>query len=181
MDSALDALAAHFGTLTGIAVVQRGWPEHPRDLDLTAGPIVTVTRVDDTPTHVPPTPLDTGPTVTWKVAELQIVAQVDLWAAYRAQRDDAGAVLEAGLHNRLPMQTGLYLTQADYHSRPLVVLASSGTSVEDGSAAEVGEWRRRWMVSIQTDLVVLVETPEQLELVLRTTANDTTEADEVLS
>lgn len=167
IDAALDAVAAYLGGLSGIAAGQRGWPEHPERLDLRGGPVVTVTQVDHHRVLLPPHPLDTGATVTWKVANLTIAAQLDAWAAYRAQRDDAGAVLEAGLHNRIPWQHGLYLLSTGFHDRPLVVTAGQGRSVDDGNGAEVGEWRRRWMLTIQTDLVVLAATPQQLEFRLR--------------
>jgi hypothetical protein len=181
VDVALERLAAYFATLTGIVEGKRGWPEHPEDLDLSAGPVVTVTYVDERRQLIAPWPLDTGPQVTWKVADLVIEAQLDLWAAYRAQRDASAEVLEAGLHNRIPWQHGLWLELADYHGRPVTVTASAGRNVEDDAAAEVGEWRRRWTLSVVTDLVVVATTPEQLETIIRTTSGDVTEPDKSIT
>lgn len=181
VDAALDALATYFGGLSGIASAERGWPEHPEQLDLSSGPALTVTRVDDQRVYVPPKPLDDGPTVTYQVGELTITAQLDLWAAYRAQRDDAGAVVEVGLHNRLPQQSGLFLDSTGYHDRPLDVVAGQGTSLDDDGRDTVGEWRRRWLLTITTDLVVLADTPQQLAIVLRATAGGVTESDTTVS
>jgi hypothetical protein len=178
VDAVVDALATYFAGLSGIASALRGWPEHPEALDLTAGPVVTVTAVDHQRARVVPTCLasQVPPALsTWKLNELTITLQLDVWAAYRSERDDAGAVIEAGLHNSLPQRHGLYLTSTGYYDRPFVVSASDGRSMDDGDGAEVGEWRRRWLLQVVTDTVVLVETPQQLELVLRgLTTPDTT-------
>lgn len=181
IDSALDTIAAYFAGLAGIAAARRGWPEHQQDLDLSGGPVCTLTFVDDARQLIAPWPVAEGPTVTYKVAEYEIAAQLDLWAAYRAQRDDAAAVVEAGLHNRLPILHGLYLTQADYFSRPLTIVASQGRNDDQPDDAVVGEWRRRWMLTITTDLVVQANTPQQLELILRTTSGGTTESDTTIT
>lgn len=176
-DSALDTIATHLATLTGIAAARRGWPEHPNDLDLSAGPICTVSFIDDERQLIAPWPVEEGVTTTWKVAEYEVRAQLDLWAAYRAQRDAAAAAVEAGLHNRIPFQHGLRLTQADYFDRPLTVSSSTGRDLDDGAGVTQGEWRRRWVLTIVTDLVVQAATPQQLESILRTTSAGTTESD----
>lgn len=175
--SALDAIAAHFANAGGIATALRGWPEHPRKLDLTSGPVVTVTFVDDDVVDVPPTHVrDTHPPL-FRVGEFVITAQLDLWCRYRVERDSAGRLVEAALHNRLPHQTGLYLDSRSYHRRPLTVTASDGRNVDDRTAAAVGEWRRRWQLRIVTDRVERVDVPTQKTIRLRPTVQGVPDPD----
>lgn len=177
VDSALDAVATYFAGIAGVAAARRGWPEHPTDLDLSAGPAVTVTRIGDRRTEVSPGLVSASPPWLWRVAELRITAQLDLWAAYRAQRDVAGVVVEDALHNDLPFRHGLYLFTADYHGRPLTITASDGRSIDEAKGVVEGEWRRMWMLEVVTDLVQATDTPSQSTVTLRTTADDETEPD----
>lgn len=167
LEAALDAIAAHFAALDGLADAKRGWPEHPESLDLTAGPVATVTYTTHEVEPCTPTLLD----VTegrLKVADVTIYAQLDLWAAYRVQRDDAALVVEAGLHNGLPWRAGLRL-ESDYFERPITVVAGPGTSLDDEGGVTVGEWRRRWDLTITADQVVEADIPNQVEIVIRPT------------
>lgn len=178
-DSALDAVAAYFGGLTGIASAQRGFPEHAASLDLRAGPVATITFVDDQRTPVSPGLLNTAKPFLWRTAELRVVAQLDLWAPYRAQRDAAARIIEAALDNDLPFRTGLYLASAGYHGRPLTVTASAsdGRNIDEDAAATEGEWRRMWTLEVITDLVAETDTPAQYRQTLRPTVGGVTDPD----
>lgn len=172
VDAALDALAAYFAGLDGIADAFRGWPERDKDLDLTGGPVVSVVRASDQRTECPPNAVNDAAPWLWRVGDLTITAQVDLWAAYRAQRDDAALVIQDALHNDLPWRNGLYLTSAGYHDRPLTCLAGLGRSDGEPNASTVGEWRRTWMVTITTDLVVETATPTLTSATIRDEGGD---------
>lgn len=176
VDAVLEALAVYFRTVAGIAAADPAWPEHQQDLDLTSGPVVTLTRIDDQRVTVSPGILNTTKPFLWRTAELRVLVQLDLWAAYKAQREAAAAALARAFDNDLPFRTGLYLTSG-YHSRPLTVAATDGRPVDDASAAAVGEWRRMWTLEVTTDIVAETDTPSQDELTLRPTVNDTTDPD----
>ncbi|MEQ1494492.1 MAG: hypothetical protein ABL912_01860 [Novosphingobium sp.] len=177
VDSALDAIAAYFASLTGIADAERGWPERETDLDLSAGPVVTAayaghTRVEQSPDHIP----GTSPP-QWHAGLLTIDVQLDLWAAYRSQRDAAARIVEAGLQNSMPWRFGLLLTSRAYFGRPLTILATDGRNTDEPDAAAIGEWRRTWMLTVQTDLVVTTNTPSQTQILVRPTVDGTTYPD----
>lgn len=166
-DSALDALVAYFASLSGIAGAKRGWPEHPDSFDLSAGPVLTLTMADSVREPVSPGFINDAPPFLVRINEVTIGAQLDLWAAYRAHRDDAARVIEDALHNQLPWRHGLYLSQPDYHDRPMTVTATPVRNEGDERAAVVGEWRRTWMLEIVTDHVIQTNTPALSEVVLR--------------
>jgi len=100
-------------------------------------------------------------TVTYRVAMVECLVQVDLWCAHRATRDVLAALIEAALHNQLPHTTGLWLTQADYYSRPLTLDVQERR--EEQSVPE-GEWRTSWTLRLTTDLVVQTTHPELTQL-----------------
>lgn len=167
--AAMDALATWLASVTGVAGAQRGWPEHNESLDLSAGPVATVTMVgrpvpnDCAPARIPE--LDSNDagtlTVTYRVGWPVIRLQVDLWAAYRSQRDDAVAAIEGAREAQLPA-AGLWLTSTGYHNRPLTVLFLTGPETTDESdAATVGEWRASWDVEIHTDRIATTTHPQQ--------------------
>lgn len=169
--SAADAVVAYLRTALGTNVsrVLRGWPEHGQTLKLGDGPVVAVTAASENRTPVPPRAVDqedsgSGLLVTYKVATMRILAQVDLWSQYRAQRDDVAALIEAAAHNRVPRQVGLYLTQADYYGRPLDCELGRGRTQDDPRAVSKGTWRRLWDLTIDTDIVVQTTSPKLLQV-----------------
>lgn len=180
IDSAMKTIATYLATLDGISRAVRGWPERGT-LNLGAGPVCTVTYVSHKSVWMPPVPLNdpVGPDnlVTYKVAELEILAQLDIWAGYRAQRDVAWETVEAGLHSEIPLVSCLWLNQVDYHNRPISVEADEGRSMDDQEEAQVGIFRSMYTLTIQTDQVVEATTPAQASYVLRTTVDGVTEPD----
>lgn len=171
-DAACEEIAAYFAAVSGISAARRGWPERAQDLDLTAGPVVTATLVESRRTPVPPAAAATG----YRVAELAIDVQLDLWCAYRAERDTAARAVQDALSNRLP-RAGLRLTSRGYHGRPLVARAGSGRNTDEPDAAANGEWRRTWMLTVTTDEIRLVTLPTQDTITIRPTVQDEVEAD----
>ena len=169
--SAMQSVADHLGTLQTlfkgqqVALVARvGWPEKDIALDMRDGPVVTITHIaterkKHNPCQVsPPGP----PPVQWKIADVVITAQVDLWAGHRGVRDDAARVIDAGWHNRMPQQPGLFLDHTDYFNSPLTAELSDGQNVDDAQDGSVGEFRRTWSVSIESSEIVETQTPQQL-------------------
>lgn len=174
--SALDAIASYFGALTGIASGQRGWPEHPEAFDLTAGPVVTATAIGRAAwNEISPTEVDRVAAggvdldVTYRVAYLILNVQLDAWASHRVKRDEAGAVVEAGFHNRLPFKGGLELDSTGYFSRPLTITAGGGLPIDSDDKVGAGEWRKTWDLVVTTDLVVVARTPKQALITFRNT------------
>lgn len=174
--SAIQAIVTHLtSALSGVANVRRGWPEANTALDLSTLPTVTVTRAGRARVElISPHRVDaTGGatlTTTYKVGMLTIPVQVDLWAAgYRARADDATATLLAACHNQIPNTTGLWLTTADYYSRPIAVTWSELVADADGDTAATSEWRRTLTGEIVTDLVVQTTHPKLASAVLQHT------------
>ena len=172
-DAACEELAAYFGALAGIAAGRRGWPEHPQDLDLTVGPVVTATLIESRRVPVPPGLLTDAS--AYRVAELAIDVQLDLWCAYRAERDTAGRAIEDAFHNRLPLRSGLRLTARAYHDRPLVATAGNGRNTDEPDAATAGEWRRTWLLTVATDEIRVVAVPTQDTITVQPTVQDVVE------
>lgn len=174
--SAIEALATYFETVTGVAKALRSWPEHPTDLDLTAGPVVSLSFIADRYEAIPPTALAAGGYRT-DLAEIDV--QLDLWCAYRSQRDDVGRAIVAAFHNSLPARHGLTLVSRGYHNRPLQVLATGGSNTGEPAAATEGEWRRTWLLKVRTDLVAGVGLlqPVQSSIILRPTIQEVAELD----
>lgn len=166
VQSALEAVAEYFDGVTGLRGMV-GWPEHPDSLELTT-PLVTVTLVAEQRTPCAPHPVEADAADgAYLVADLEISVQVDLWAAYRATRDAAAALVEAALHNDVPFRQGLHLVSTGHNDRRLSLTAESGVNVDDGESVGVGEWRRRWSATIVTDEVHAHTGPLQDEIVLR--------------
>jgi hypothetical protein len=167
--AALDAIALHFGSLPGIASALRGWPEDRVGFDPSAGPVVSVVRLLDSSAPTAPYALEDGPDPLYKLADVQITAQLDLWTAYRSQHDDAARVVSEGLHNRLPLRHGLYLTSTGYHDRPLTCWSTEGVPVDPDRAADEGMWRTRWTLTVQTDQVQRATVPTLTTATIRPT------------
>jgi len=165
--AACDAIATYFGEAVTGLTARRGWPEANIELDLEAGPVLTVEPGPVERTLVPPRRIDQSGTstlvVTYRVAWITITAQLDLWAQHRAARDDTAALIEAALHNRLPAVAGLYLDSTGYHGRPLTITCTDSRPEDQGDGAARGEWRQTWEIRIDTDLVVLTEHPKLTE------------------
>lgn len=173
VDSALDAIAAHFAAQPGIGSAIRGFPEHARDLDFSFGPLITLTYADDQREPCSPSPIAGTFPFLWHTGTLTIDAMLDLWTPYRAQRDDAARVVEDSLNNALPHRTGLQLVSKGYHLRALVATATGGRDTDEPEASATGEWRRTWMLTIETDLVALTNTSAQSSYQIRPTVDST--------
>lgn len=156
--AAVRALAGHLAdALPGVAVTE-GWPEAPVEPDL---PELTVVRVG-TPAydlHAPAEAHFANGLATYRYGRLTFSAQLDLWAAYRARRDELAYQVEAALNPGLPHSTGLWLLSGDYHGRPLSFDLTEGEPMDDGSSAPDGLWRHRWSLQCTSDLVVVVPVP----------------------
>lgn len=180
-DSALEAIALHFRQLSGLGGAIPAYPEHNVTLDLTNGPLVTVTYVSHQRDDVAPSPVDSDPRKRlWYTADLLISVQLDLWGDYRSRRADFARLVEDALHNRMPFQEGLYLVSSHYHGRQLMILADEGRNTDEAEASEVGEWRRTWLLAVQTDMVRDVLLPTQDLITIRPTAGadiDVTDTD----
>jgi len=175
--SALDALVTHLGTaLGGSYTVLRGWPEHNTDLDLSGGPTVSVVAGEPTETRISPYLLgtadelddedeETGNLVaTYKVANLEIPVQIDVWAAYRESLDSAMLAVGEALENQAPLSSGLWLTQSDYYSRPLSFDVTGSRRPDDADAAAVGEWRGTFLLRCSASRVAQRTWPKATEI-----------------
>jgi hypothetical protein len=176
IEAALDALVAYFDTaVASLTTVRKGWPEHPSSLDLAAGPAFTVTPIATIEEPCAPKVIgSSGSTRTVRVGYVTIRAQLDLWTAYRAQREDQGVLVEAALNNQLPRVTGLWLSSTNHYSRPLTVDVTAGRIEDDQGGVERGEWRRSWDVTIRTDRVqtTTIVDQSQIDLEVDTTVGD---------
>lgn len=159
--AAADALVAHLLAEVDISGLQvrRGWPEHAQDFDLSGGPIITVTPGEDQGQRIAPFEVGRVTTggsveVSYKVASVEAVLQVDLWAAYRAQLDDAIVAVDEQLQNQLPLSSGLWLSSTGYHDRPLAFALDGGWRRQGGQdGVERGEWRATLMLRVSSDRV----------------------------
>lgn len=161
--SALDALVTYLaseltlpaGTYDGVTV-SRGWPKHSVKLDLSSGIVVAVTAGDPTTTAHAPVRVDhdtdTGVT-TYRVARVETVVQLDIWAPYEATLDAAGAAMALVLHNDLPHRPDLHLTQADYYGRPLRFTLVNGPRRPERAHAAEADWRSTWTLRLYSSLV----------------------------
>lgn len=160
--SALEAVRDHFvAGLPGVTVV-RGPQEFPVnfDGDTTVMSMVEISREweEMSPTMVEQVAESAiAATVTYKVAQLRLRAQLDLWTSYRYGQDTTGSTVENLFHNRLPWKTGLELVSVRYHDRPLTITAlGAGIAQRDPDDVAEGIWRRTWDLEIHTDLVLVV-------------------------
>lgn len=176
-ESALEAIARYFRTLSGVYKAERGWPEWEESLNLANGPHITVSLANSTRTPVSPFYVDDTDPAQWKTGTLSIDAQLDLWTHTRYQRDRMARVVEDGLHNDLPFRTGLRLTSRNYYDRPLDIVAGEGRNTSEPDAAREGEWRRTWMLTISTDTVTVRDVPDQDTITVRAEVDDVSEPD----
>lgn len=181
--SALEAVRAHIKAHIPGAVSVRGPEEFPESYS--GGVVFSVVELSRgwaammTPAEVDRT--DLGPTaarVVWRVAQLEIAAQVTLWADYRFIQDILAGAVESGgavgtsmWHNRLPWKVGLELASEEYHGRPLTIEAGGGIAQRDPDDVVEGMWRRTWDLDILTDLVATslsIPVAEEIVLLLST-------------
>jgi hypothetical protein len=164
--SATETIAAYLTTTLGpdgsnvLSKVIRGWPESAESLDLSGLPVVSVTPGGQSVERCSPkvvdeaTDEDTGVTTyTYRVGWLTFTAQIDLWAAYKAQIDDVAPSIEDACIQDPPLPPELRLDQSDYHDRPLTCTLGAGTADNDGDSANKGEWRMTWDLVVETDVV----------------------------
>ena len=158
--SALESIRAHFvAGLPGTDCV-RGPQEFPEDYagDVQILSLIEISREWE---ELPPVEVETvaaspsSSTVTYKVAQIRLRAQLDIWAPYRFHQDLFGPVVGALFHNRVPWQSGLFLASTHYHDRPLSVSQLGGAITQrDPEDVAEGIWRRTWDLEILTDLVL---------------------------
>jgi len=171
----VEHLAQYLQEQDGISLALRGWPERREDLDLSHGPVVSVTPVEHRYTWCAPVPVaeadddDGGLLVTYRLADLAIVVQLDLWCAHRAVRDQARQTIETALHTELPHVPGLELELPMYFGQVANVLPDTGRALDDADAVATGEWRQRWVLACDLGLVAQGRTPAQALIKIRTT------------
>lgn len=185
--AACDAIVAHLTTITGLTA-RRGWPEHGVEADITSGAgLLAVTPGPAQYERCSPRSVDTtvaapNVTVTYRIAWLRIEAQLDLWAPYRAVRDDLVALVEAKAANSLPNHSDLRLTSTGYYSRPLTVELDRMQSEDSSGNSERGTWRQTWRAVITTDMVAQATHPQQLQVdAILTTGLDGIDVEETTS
>ena len=167
--SALDSIAAHFqGLLPGLEYI-RGPQEFPVTAQVAPG-VVSLVAIDRQWEEMPTTEVGPGRlsgTTLYKVAQLTIRGQMDLWLPYRVTASVIAAFQEQQFHNRLPQKAGLELESIGYWSRPLTVHKVGG-SIDQRSPDDAIEGlnRRTWDLEILTDLVVPAAVPEAVSVSL---------------
>lgn len=179
IESAIDALIAHFSTLTvawkgstASLRVERGWTEGNTAFDFEDGPVLTLTHLSERREEHTPEPTAEGPTVTWNVADLTILVQMDLWSPYREVHDDAALAVREALHDDLPYRVGLHLTSDDYYDQEITVHTSEGRNLPTSEGPQVGEWRRMWELTVSAAEVREIDMPQQETWQLDTVVND---------
>ncbi len=177
-EALLDAIVAYFQTALADSdftfTVKKGWPDGEAPLELETGPVLTVTLVSSETELCSPADVGVdGSTVTYRVGYLTSRVQLDLWTAYRAQREDAGFEVQQALHNQLPHTTGLWLASSGYFDRPISIDITGTRTFDEGSdPAAVGEWRCMWDLEALTDLVNQVDHPTQTEVEVQMDVDD---------
>lgn len=182
--SALDALVEHLagsvtmpsGTYDGVTA-RRGWPEHGTELDLSAGIVLAVTAGRPQVTETDPLQVDHDADedlTTYMVGRLEAVVQLDVWAPYELVLDAAVQAVAAQLDNALPFRPGLFLTQADYFSRPLRFERRDGPLRLDQPHSADGDWRATWTLGLATDLVAQVTQGTLTQLDIQAALNGVT-------
>lgn len=179
--SAATAIAAHFAanvtyTFDGVAAALPtvvGWPEFNEDHDISAAPVVSITPISDQASYHPPYTIDAAATVNWKVADLTMVMQVDLWAPYKSLRDTLSEALGVAFHNDIPHRSGLYLTHADYYDRPITARFSEERRWgSDAMTPSRAHWRSMWTCRVMSAKIIQAATPQQLQWTLRQIVDD---------
>jgi hypothetical protein len=165
---AAEALATWLGGQPGLSLALRGWPEREEDLDLASGPVVSVTQAGEaTYDWCSPVPiaedLDGAEVlVTWRLGDFEVEFQLDVWAAFRATRDAAAALVEAALHDDLFGGTGLELALGDaYFDQVLGVILVSSQALDDADAVATREWRQRMIVRCTLGIAAQGTSPAQ--------------------
>lgn len=173
--AAANALVAWAATVDDVAAARLGWPEHQQELNLSSGNLVTVEivgqpeRNDCTPRAV--SQVDNGDgtlDVTYIVGRPVITVRLDVWSAYKAQREIVVASLEAAFEPAVP-RPGLWLTSSGYFDRPITARVVAGPRYfdEGGDAAVQGEWRASYSVELHTDRVQVVTHTKQQQVDLK--------------
>lgn len=171
---AAEAIATWLEGQEGISRALRGWPEREEDLDLTSGPVISVTQAGDAeieacapyPIVEASDPDSDDLLVTWRIGDCTVEFQLDVWAGYRAVRDQAAALLEAALNDDLPYTAGLQLELADYFDQNMGVELVSSRPLDDADAATTREWRQRMVVRCVLGICAQGRQPPQLVHVL---------------
>lgn len=180
-EALLDAIVAYFTTALALAspaiTTKKGWPDGDAPLELESGPVLTVTLTSSEEELCSPADVDVdGSTVTYRVGYLTSRVQLDLWCAYRVQREDAGLLVQQAMHNRLPHTTGLWIDSANYFDRPLSIDITGTKTFDEGTdPAAVGEWRCSWDLEVLTDLVLDATVPQQTDIQVQATVDDVAE------
>ncbi len=159
--SALATIRAHFGTEIPALVWKRGIQELGISQSGSGieGSLIALTRDWE---ELAPVKVETvgGTTHLFKVAQLRIMAQLDLWAPYRVGLDLLGPQLDEVWHNRLPWKGGLELASAHYYDRPLTISKSGGgVDARDPDDVAQGSWHKTYTLEILSDLVVKATVP----------------------
>jgi hypothetical protein len=162
-----DALVAHLVTALGSGYTVRvGWPEHNVALDLSV-PVIAVhpspwQSQERTAEAIRHTDNGDGTTTSlYAYGRTWGQLQIDIWAPYRARRDETAALVEAALNgDRFPQRVGLLLTLSNYHSITAALdRTGPGRNEDDTETAGRGEWRRTVMVRAECALVAEVTEP----------------------
>lgn len=189
--SAAQALADHLASsvvvtyngVTGPLRVRRGWNEDTEAYSLSDGPVaaVTATGIPVASWHAPANfeRAPAGGLFSWKVADLQIQIQLDVWAPHRATRDRVAFAVDQALHNDVPYRGGLYLTQPDYYGRSVHFHADPPHNHEqDSLTPSAAEWRTTWALRAECAKIIQAATPQQLNWTLRQESLDAVLIDE---
>ncbi len=179
--SAAQTIAAHFaatvsytfdGTTAAVPTVV-GWPEFNTEYDVTAAPLVSVTPISDQSSYHTPFTIDAAPTVNWKVADMVMEMQIDLWSPYKALRDELSEALGRAFSNDIPMRSGLYLNHVDYYDRPITAHFSPERRWRsDGMTPSRAYWRSMWGCRVMGARIIQAATPQQLQWTLRQIVDD---------
>jgi len=159
--SALATIRAHFAAEIPALTWRRGIQELGIDQEGSApeGSLIAIARDWE---ELPPTKVASlgANLYLFKVAQLRITAQLDLWAPYRIGLDLFGPFIDEVWHNRLPWKGGLELPSAHYFDRPLTASKSgAGIDDRDPDAVARGSWQKTYTLEILTDLVVKATVP----------------------
>lgn len=164
-DTALPALDADF-----LPCVE-GWPEWEEERVDTTGPFVSITPVRagvawHTPvTHAQSNTSATEALVTYRLADVDLTLQVDLWDPYKERLHERAYLVEQAYHNDLPYSSGLILTATDHlDSRLSVYLAQEVRRVATTMSAKAGEQRKTWVLRAHMDMLVQATSPRQAQI-----------------
>lgn len=168
-ESAVEALTEYLRSVPGVARTIRGFPEREEDLDLAAGPNLSVFAPFEGRREIcsPGLISSGGPPFLWRYGHLRMTVQVDIWCGYRHVRDVMSRVVLAALNNQMPFRQGLTIKSRHYYDRPIHIEERSADYVGDMDAPDRGEWRKMFQLELVTDLVHSTDTPAFSEGVIR--------------